>query len=81
MPAGEKETESLRQTCLNVKGIKTVKELKARKSGPFLFVEVSVGVLGTISASAAHRFRLTSFVIGRHCVVCVCMFVCLYVYT
>lgn len=61
MPAGEKETESLRQTCLNVKGIKTVKELKARKSGPFLFVEVTVGVLGTISASAAHRFLL----IGR----------------
>ena len=55
MPAGEKETESLRQTCLSVKGIKTVKELKARKSGPFLFVEVTVGVLGTISASAAHR--------------------------
>lgn len=61
MPAGEKETESLRQTCLNVKGIKTVIELKARKSGPFLFVEVTVGVLGTISASAAHRF----LIIGR----------------
>lgn len=38
-----------------MKGIISVQELKARKSGPFLFVEVTVGVLGTISASAAHR--------------------------
>ena len=57
VPASEKETENLRQTCLNVNGIKSVQELKARKSGPFLFVEVTVGVLGTISASAAHRFQ------------------------
>ena len=55
VPASEKETERLRLTCLAVKGIISVQELKARRSGPFLFVEVTVGVLGTISASAAHR--------------------------
>jgi divalent metal cation (Fe/Co/Zn/Cd) transporter len=32
-----------------------VDQLQARMSGPYLFVEVTVGVLGTISASAAHR--------------------------
>lgn len=54
-PAGEKETQSLRATCLEIKGVLGVKELRARKSGPFLFVEVTVNVDGTISASAAHR--------------------------
>eukprot|EP01038_Epipyxis_sp_PR26KG_P004673 gene4673-6565_t len=54
-PASEEETEILRHTCLNVRGIKSVKDIRARKSGPYLFVEVTVGVLGTISASAAHR--------------------------
>eukprot|EP00981_Chlorochromonas_danica_P013619 scaffold6586_cov169-Ochromonas_danica.AAC.4 len=54
-PAGEKETNALRDTCLEVKGVLGVKELRARKSGPFLFVEVTVNVDGSISASAAHR--------------------------
>lgn len=54
-PASEKETEALRNTCLAVKGVLRVTQLRARKSGPFLFVEVTVGVNGTISASAAHR--------------------------
>lgn len=42
-------------TCLAVKGVLEVQELKARKSGPFLFVEATIGVDGNISASAAHR--------------------------
>ena len=29
--------------------------LKARKSGPFLFIEAVLGVNGNMSASAAHR--------------------------
>ena len=32
-----------------------MESILARKSGPFLYVEVVIGVLGTISASAAHR--------------------------
>jgi cation diffusion facilitator family transporter len=55
LPAGEKETNELKKTCLEVKGVKHVEEIKARKSGPFLFVEATVGVDGSISASAAHR--------------------------
>jgi len=38
-----------------VPGIKSVETLRARQSGPFLYVECTVGVQGTISASAAHR--------------------------
>jgi divalent metal cation (Fe/Co/Zn/Cd) transporter len=55
-PAGVKETDTLRKTCLNVNGILSVEEIRARKSGPYLYVEVTVGVDGSISASAAHRF-------------------------
>ena len=33
----------------------SVDSLKARKSGPYLFVEVNIGVDGLITASAAHR--------------------------
>jgi divalent metal cation (Fe/Co/Zn/Cd) transporter len=54
-PTSDEETDELRKTCLNVRGVKSVIEIRARKSGPFLFVEVEIGVLGTISASAAHR--------------------------
>jgi divalent metal cation (Fe/Co/Zn/Cd) transporter len=54
-PASVGETDSLRKTCLSVTGVLQVQELKARKSGPFLFVETTVGVDGSISASAAHR--------------------------
>lgn len=54
-PASEKDTDKLRQTVLSVNGVQMVEELQARKSGPFLFVEVTVGVDGSISASAAHR--------------------------
>lgn len=49
------ETEALRRTCLSVRGIKSVEHLQARLSGPYLFVECTVGVPGTITASAAHR--------------------------
>lgn len=54
-PASANETDGLRKTCLSVTGVLQVQELKARKSGPFLFVETTVGVDGSISASAAHR--------------------------
>jgi cation diffusion facilitator family transporter len=54
-PASDGETDNLRRSCLSVMGVLQVEELKARKSGPFLFVEVTVGVGGSISASAAHR--------------------------
>jgi hypothetical protein len=57
-PAGVKETDTLRKTCLNVNGILSVEEIRARKSGPYLYVEVTVGVDGSISASAAHRYIL-----------------------
>lgn len=56
-PAAEEETQALRQTCLCVPGIKSVVDLKARQSGPFLFVECTVGVRGELSASAAHRYE------------------------
>lgn len=54
-PATAEETQKLRESCLIVPGIITVENLLARKSGPYLFVECTVGVAGTISASAAHR--------------------------
>ena len=60
-PASAHETEKLKQTCLGVSGVIAVEEIKARKSGPYLYVEATVHVDGTISASAAHR--------------CVCFFI------
>jgi len=54
-PAGAKETELLRKTCMAVKGVIAVAQVRARKSGPFLFVESTINVDGNISASAAHR--------------------------
>lgn len=49
------ETEALRTKCLSVAGVLEVKDFRARKSGPYLFVECVVVVPGLISASAAHR--------------------------
>lgn len=54
VPATAEETAELKHTCLGVNGIISVDRILARISGPYLFVEVQVGVLGTISASAAH---------------------------
>lgn len=54
-PASVTETELLKQTCLGVSGVIAVEEIKARKSGPYLYVEATVHVDGNISASAAHR--------------------------
>jgi divalent metal cation (Fe/Co/Zn/Cd) transporter len=60
-PASAKETEQLKQTCLKISGVLAVSELKARKSGPYLYVESSIDVDGTISASAAHRSEFYTF--------------------
>lgn len=57
-PASKVETDTLKQTCLDVSGILTVEDIRARKSGPYLYVEVTVGVDGSISASAAHRLAM-----------------------
>ena len=54
-PASPEETAALRATCLSVDGIETIEHLQARLSGPFLFVDCTVGVSGAITASAAHR--------------------------
>ncbi|KAJ1432794.1 hypothetical protein B484DRAFT_447574 [Ochromonadaceae sp. CCMP2298] len=54
-PASAAETSMLRDTCLEVSGVQGVGVLHARKSGPYLYVEVSIDVDGNISASAAHR--------------------------
>ena len=54
-PASAQETEALRRSCLGVQGVQGVAQIRARQSGPFLFVEATVGVDGSISASAAHR--------------------------
>jgi cation diffusion facilitator family transporter len=54
-PATEEETQALRKTCLLVPGIKSVVDLKARRSGPYIYVECTVGVRGDVSASTAHR--------------------------
>lgn len=59
-PADATETTALKNTCIGVKGVLSVEALKARKSGPFLFVEATVGVDGNISASAAHRLAQLS---------------------
>jgi divalent metal cation (Fe/Co/Zn/Cd) transporter len=40
---------------MNVAGVLSVVDLRARKSGPFLYVEATIGVAGGITASAAHR--------------------------
>jgi divalent metal cation (Fe/Co/Zn/Cd) transporter len=62
-----KETEKLRVTCLRVNGVKAVQEIKARKSGPYLYVEVMIAVDGYISASAAHRIgELTRLELLKH---------------
>lgn len=55
-PTSKEETQALKDTCLMVSGILSVDSLLARRSGPYLFVECMVGVNGTISASAAHRY-------------------------
>jgi divalent metal cation (Fe/Co/Zn/Cd) transporter len=49
------QTQTLRERCLRVNGIVSVVHLQARRSGPFLYVECTVGVPGNLSASAAHR--------------------------
>ena len=54
-PTTPQETEELRKTCILVDGVVKVNQLFARKSGPFLYVECTLGVPGYISASAAHR--------------------------
>jgi cation diffusion facilitator family transporter len=54
-PATKEETDKLREACLTVPGIKEVHKLHARMSGPYIFVETTLGVPGNISASAAHR--------------------------
>jgi divalent metal cation (Fe/Co/Zn/Cd) transporter len=54
-PASAQETEKLKQTCLGVSGVMSVEGIKARKSGPYLYVEATIDVDGSISASAAHR--------------------------
>mmetsp|Transcript_60292 Transcript_60292/g.118599 ORF Transcript_60292/g.118599 Transcript_60292/m.118599 type:complete len:544 (+) Transcript_60292:56-1687(+) len=54
-PASAKETEKLKQTCLSVSGVMSVETIRARKSGPYLYVEATIDVDGSISASAAHR--------------------------
>lgn len=54
-PASPEETQSLRESCLRISGILSVVNLQARRSGPFLYVDCTVGVPGNISASAAHR--------------------------
>jgi hypothetical protein len=59
-PASAKETEQLTMTCLGVSGVMSVESLKARKSGPYLYVEATVDVDGSISASAAHRYVLAA---------------------
>lgn len=47
-------------------GIVSVTDIRARKSGPYLYVEVTVGVDGSISASAAHRLaRMTKMALLR----------------
>ena len=55
MPASENETNALIKECMRVPGIRQVVNLRARQSGPYLYVEATVGVDGDISASAAHR--------------------------
>ena len=54
-PASKQETDALKATVLGIKGIESVQDLKARQSGPFLYVECTVGVAGELSASTAHR--------------------------
>jgi divalent metal cation (Fe/Co/Zn/Cd) transporter len=54
-PASPEQTRHLRERCLRVPGVLSVKNLQARRSGPFLYVECTVSVPGNISASAAHR--------------------------
>ena len=54
-PASAEDTRKLTETCIRTDGVLSVDSLKARKSGPYLFVEVDIGVDGLITASAAHR--------------------------
>lgn len=55
IPAEPAETAALVKECMRVPGIRQVVNLHARQSGPYLYVEATLGVDGSISASAAHR--------------------------
>ena len=54
-PAEQEETDQLIETARKVIGVIEIQKLLARRSGPFLYVDTTVGVDGSISASAAHR--------------------------
>jgi divalent metal cation (Fe/Co/Zn/Cd) transporter len=56
-PASSQETEALKATVAAIKGIEFIKDLKARQSGPFLFVECTICINGQQSASVAHRWE------------------------
>lgn len=53
--ASEDEVSALRSVCLSIPGILSVISLNARVSGPYLFVDCTVGVSGDITASTAHH--------------------------
>jgi cation diffusion facilitator family transporter len=53
--ASEDEVSALRSICLSIPGILSVISLNARVSGPYLFVDCTVGVSGDITASTAHH--------------------------
>ncbi|CAM9317606.1 unnamed protein product, partial [Ectocarpus fasciculatus] len=55
VPITKDEVQVFEQTALGVKGVQSVVQLRGRKSGPYVFVECTVGVPANITASAAHR--------------------------
>lgn len=54
-PISQEEVTVFEKTALGVRGVQSIVKLQGRKSGPFVFVECTVGVPATITASAAHR--------------------------
>lgn len=54
-PTPPEETARLVATCLTVPGVAGVRELRARRSGPYIFVEGVLEVPHWSTASSAHR--------------------------
>eukprot|EP01041_Mallomonas_annulata_P007179 gene7179-14626_t len=54
-PTTKEETEKLRNTCLNVPGVMGIKQIRARRAGPYIFVECTVILSEILSISDGYK--------------------------
>ncbi|MFA9460391.1 cation diffusion facilitator family transporter [Thiohalorhabdus sp. Cl-TMA] len=64
----QQEVEQIRRLMLRVEGVKSVHNLKTRRMGPEVLVDVHVQVPGTVSVSEGHQIaeRVRKHVIQQH---------------